>query len=130
MKKTSLLLMAVAVFTLSCKNDKESQEESVNMEPQEENIPEDQDSDIALFDGQNMDNWKAYNADEITEWKIEDNALAFSPTEGREGSQNLISKDEYTNFELSLEYKIAEGGNSGIMWGVQEDEKFGEPYLT
>lgn len=130
MKKTSLLLMAVAVFTLSCKNDKETREESLNMETQEENTQENQDREIALFNGENLDNWKAYNADEITQWKIEDNAIAFSPTEGREGSQNLISKDKYTNFELSLEYKIAEGGNSGIMWGVQEDEKFGEPYLT
>ena len=37
---------------------------------------------------------------------------------------------EYTSFELSLEWKIAEAGNSGIMWGVSEEAKYGEPYQT
>src|SRR5690606_3501297 len=42
----------------------------------------------------------------------------------------IITKEKFTNFELSLDWKISEGGNSGIMWGVQEGEKFNEPYLT
>ncbi|PAM92846.1 glycosyl hydrolase, partial [Flavobacterium sp. IR1] len=67
----------------------------------------------------------------MTQWKVEDGALVFAPTEGeRSGSENIISEETYTNFELSLEWKISEGGNSGIMWGVQEGEELNEPYLT
>lgn len=128
MKKTSLLILAVAFVSISCKDKTENQEETVKTE----NISDQEGNDVAtLFNGENLDGWKAYNSDEITQWKVEDDAISFSAAEGeRSGSENLISEKEYTNFELSLEWKISEGGNSGIMWGVQEDEKFSEPYLT
>ncbi len=84
-----------------------------------------------IFNGENLDGWKAYNSNDITQWSAEDGAVAFSPAEGeRSGTENIITEEEYTNFELSLEWKISEGGNSGIMWGVKEDKKFNEPYLT
>ena len=31
---------------------------------------------------------------------------------------------------LSIEWNVSEAGNSGIFWGVQEGEEFGEPYVT
>ena len=132
MKKTSLLLiLAVAMFSINCKNKTEDREETVEtMETVSTSEQENQEVTI-LFNGKNLDGWKAYNSDKITQWKVEDAALSFSASEGkRSGSENLISEKEFTNFELSLEWKISEGGNSGIMWGVQEDEKFNEPYLT
>lgn len=131
MKKTNLIILAIAMVSISCKDKTETQEEA--MEPVEtENISDQEDQDVTmLFNGENLDGWKAYNSDEITQWKVEDGAISFSASEGeRSGSENLISEEEFTNFELSLEWKISEGGNSGIMWGVQEDEKFDEPYLT
>jgi hypothetical protein len=33
---------------------------------------------------------------------------------------DLITADQYENFELELEWKISEGGNSGIFFGVRE----------
>ena len=134
MKKLSLLLMSIAVFALSCKENTEKQDdEAQKMKDQEAAMQPEQTQDewVDFFNGENLEGWKAFNAETITQWKVEDGALAFTPTEGeRAGSENLISKDEFTNFELSLEWKISEAGNSGIMWGVQEDKKFKEPYLT
>nr|MCU0326081.1 DUF1080 domain-containing protein [Spirosomataceae bacterium] len=46
------------------------------------------------------------------------------------GGGDLVTDVEYESFELELEWKIAEGGNSGVMWGVVEDAKFCCPYLT
>ena len=43
---------------------------------------------------------------------------------------DLITDKEYENYELSLQWKIAEGGNSGIIFGVHEDPKFDATYLT
>ncbi len=130
MKKTGLFLLALSLTAISCKDNAENQNEEVvteteDMAMQEENEWED------LFTGENLEGWKAYNSDTITQWKVEDGALAFTRAEGeRSGSENLITEDEYTNFELSLDWKISEGGNSGIMWGVQESSEFNEPYLT
>ena len=84
---------------------------------------------IILFDGSNYDNWRGYlDEDMYAEWVIQDGAMFFTP--GTKGGKNIISKEKYTNFILSLEWKISEGGNSGIFWGVYEDEKFPEPYQT
>jgi len=136
MKKVSLILATAAVLATACKSDKKEQEtkdayeadaasDTTAMADNDENWDK-------LFNGQDLKGWKAFNADSISDqWQVEDGVLAFSPAEGdRESSENLISEKTYTNFELSLEWKISEGGNSGIMWGVQESEDYSEPYLT
>jgi hypothetical protein len=43
------------------------------------------------------------------------------------GPGNLISKSEYANFELEWEWKIAEGGNNGIKYWVNDFGKGGKP---
>ena len=54
--------------------------------------------------------------------------MKFTPDE--DGGKNIVTKDEYTNFKLSLEWKISEGGNSGIFWSVYEDSAYNEAYQT
>ncbi len=134
MKKVNLIMITLALGVMSCK-DKSGQAFDTQTEQESEHMAETDTTSnndaVMLFNGEDLAHWKAYNADEITQWNIEDNALVFTPAEGeRSGSENLITEETYTNFELSLEWKISEGGNSGIMWGVQEGEEFNEPYLT
>ncbi|MBD0832938.1 DUF1080 domain-containing protein [Aestuariibaculum sp. TT11] len=81
-----------------------------------------------LFDGTSMDSWRGYLMEQMPEsWTIEDGAMVFMP---KKGGGNIITKKKYTNFELYLEWKISEGGNSGFFWGVSEDEAFNQPYQT
>ena len=124
------MLLAVLALTFACKekpkeNAQVSEEEVVEVvETKEWTV---------LFDGTSFDGWHFYNDGAVTEpWKMEDGAMVLYPPESRpEGANyNLVSDKEFTDFVLSLEWKIAEGGNSGIFWGVKEDEKYGEPYLT
>jgi hypothetical protein len=77
-----------------------------------------------LFDGKDATQWwRGYNKDKLPdEWKVEDGALV------RHGGGDIVTKDQYENFELSIEWKISEGGNSGIMFKVQETD--GPPYAT
>ena len=85
---------------------------------------------VSLFDGETLDGWHIYNGGDIsTYWGVEEGAIAFA---GRKDgpSFNLVSDKEYTNFKLSLEWKISEAGNSGIMYGVVEDKELNQPYLT
>ena len=132
MKK--LLIVGCSVLALTaCKNEQKESEEEMNsseeMEMQAENTQEEWQD---LFNGENLDGWKAFNKDSISsQWKVEDGAISFTPSEGeRDSSENLISEEEYGDFEMSFEWKISEGGNSGVMWAVQENEKYNEPYLT
>lgn len=86
-----------------------------------------------LFDGTSFDAWKGYGTDKVPEyWKIEDGAMVFYPPaeDEKRGQQNIVSRKEYHSFVLSLEWKISPGGNSGIFWGVKEDEKYNQPYET
>lgn len=86
-----------------------------------------------LFDGTNFDSWKRYLEDGVGDaWKIEDDAMVFYPPKNREKGEkyNLVTKQDFTNFELSLDWRISEGGNSGIFWGVKEVESLHEAYLS
>lgn len=133
MKKTLLILGCSALALTACKNEKKDSAETDIKETEEMATTEDKEQDEwqELFNGENLDGWKAYNKDSVSsQWTVQDGAIAFTPSDAVEGSENLITEEEFGNFELSLEWKISEGGNSGIMWAVQEDEKFSEPYLT
>ncbi len=86
-----------------------------------------------LFDGTSFDGWKEFQSDKVSDnWKIEDGAMVYHPPKNRPEGEiyDLVTEKQFTNFILSLEWKISEGGNSGVMWGVQEDEKFEKPYHT
>jgi hypothetical protein len=87
---------------------------------------------VALFDGSSFDGWHQFNGTTMsTAWIIEEGAMVFDPTKKEKGSRHdIVTDKEYTNFELSMEWKIAEVGNSGIFWGVKEGENFKTPYQT
>ena len=81
----------------------------------------------SLFDGKSFAGWHKYNGPEISStWKIEDGAMALTG----KGGGDLVTDKEYENFILDIEWKISEGGNSGIFWAVKEDPKYKTPYMT
>ena len=87
---------------------------------------------VSLFDGKTFKGWHNYATDSISDqWKVEDGAMVFTPDPEKDGGiNNLVTDKDYTNFKLSLEWKISEGGNSGIFWGVFEDDEYSVPYQT
>ena len=87
---------------------------------------------VQLFDGKSFDGWHSYLKDSITnQWKVEDGMMIYAPDpEKNQGVNNLITDKKYKNFELSLEWKIPADGNSGVFYGILEDEKFVVPYMT
>ena len=70
-----------------------------------------------LFDGKDLSAWKPYNkpADTPVKWAIENGALAW-----QKGGGSIVTKDTFADFELELDWKISAGGNSGVMFGVDE----------
>ncbi|MCH7490127.1 MAG: DUF1080 domain-containing protein [Gemmatimonadetes bacterium] len=72
-----------------------------------------------LFDGDTTDEWRGFRQDSMPDgWKVVDGALTRVAPAG-----DIITKKQFKNFELQLEWKIAEAGNSGIMFRVTEDQR-------
>jgi hypothetical protein len=79
---------------------------------------------IVLFDGQNADAWRDFKGETLS-WKVENGELT---TDGEQG--DIITQDTYQNYELVFEWKIERGGNSGVIYNVVEDDKYGSTYET
>lgn len=74
-----------------------------------------------LFDGKSLDKWRGYKQDGAPDgppegWAVEDGSLTRVGPGG-----DIITRERFDDFELSLEWKISEGGNSGIIYNVVED---------
>lgn len=84
---------------------------------------------VLLFDGQSLAGWKTYGADTIApSWVVEEGAIHFNKS--RKGG-DLVTKAQYESFELLMDWKISEGGNSGIFYhGVDDKAKYGAIYHT
>jgi hypothetical protein len=74
-----------------------------------------------LFDGKSLDGWRGYRMQTIPAgWSVDDGAIHFvPPTAGRRA--DIISKKQYQDFELVVEWAVTPGGNSGIFFRVSED---------
>ena len=87
----------------------------------------------SLFDGNSKKGWHIYRGEATGEsWQVEDGLLTFTPLNkpGVKTGGDLTTDEEYENYHLSLEWKISEGGNSGIIFGVKEDSMYKKSYLT
>ena len=126
------IVLLTGIFLMSCQD----QPKKKITEPTPSNIKhkvEQKSSDwVSLFDGKTFNGWHQFNKSGMSPaWSIEDDAMVFNPAGGKYGrGHNIVTDSVYTNFELSLEWKISKGGNSGVFWGVQEDPKYSEPYQT
>ena len=104
----STLLITVLIF--SCKKSPNSDSEDW----------------IYLCDGNSTKGWRAYNGDELPPgWIAKDGALTFDTQLGLEqnykgGKDIIYGLEEFDNFELYLEWKLPEGGNSGIFYHLKE----------
>jgi len=78
-----------------------------------------------LFDGTTLNGWRGYNTPDAasTRWKVEDGLLTVNPGDGRDtrGALDLITTETFDEFELSVDWRISTGGNSGIKYFVLED---------
>lgn len=71
----------------------------------------------SLFDGRTTAGWRGYRMDGMPGgWQVVEGALTRTG-----GGGDIVTVDTFANFELELEWKVAPGGNSGIMFRVAED---------
>lgn len=124
-KAKVLLLAAFAVTGLSCNSGSQPANDETVLQA-EEGL----DDWVSLFDGKSLQGWHGFNqADEVGNWVVEDSLLTFL---GRADNSrvDLVTDAEFDNFEVEWEWKISEGGNSGLMYHVVEDVKYKAPHET
>ena len=88
-----------------------------------------------LFDGKTIESWRNYKSNQIgSAWKISNGNLMLDNSRKVDGKiiggGDMVTKNKYQDFELSLEWKIEKGGNSGILYNVIEDDAYDHPYDT
>jgi hypothetical protein len=90
-------------------------------------FPKDADGAIILFCGKSLYGWRGYNKDAVPgRWIIDEaeGALKFNGTgmgEGQKGDGgDIIFAYKFKNFELSIDWKVSKGANSGIFYLAQE----------
>ena len=117
MKKILILFLALGLLTASSLPT--TNETKGNWEP--------------LFDGKTLNGWHRFNRKGVTPiWTAKNGLLTFDPELRPKGDyiHDIVTDKVYKSFELSIEWNISEGGNSGIFWGVQEGESHNKPYST
>ncbi len=115
--RNTLPLLLLTLILLSCGNTKESQESSW----------------ITLFNGETLDAWEMYGDGPITpQWTINDGAIKCrsNPDIQPEKHRSIMTKEEFGNFELELEFMVTENANSGIMYHVVEAPEYKNDYET
>lgn len=81
-----------------------------------------------LFDGTSLDGWRGYCKDHIpSKWNIKDGCLHFDGRTSKGEGGDIIFTHQFKNFEFEVEWKISEGGNSGIFYLGKETATIEQP---
>lgn len=73
-----------------------------------------------LFDGRTTNGWRGYRTDQVPDgWQVIDGALVRAVT----GAGDIITAEQFGNFELALQWKLGPGGNSGIFYRGMETDR-------
>lgn len=90
-----------------------------------------------LFDGETTEGWRNFKKETIgSSWKVEDGTLTLASTQKEDGhwqaadGGDIMTEEEYENFDFRLEWKIAPCGNSGIIYNVVEADKHDHVWQT
>ena len=115
------LLVAAAFVPISAQKPTSEAKQKNAVEPQRV----EKSGWIQLFNGKDLTGWRGYNKPDAkeTRWKVVDGLLALDHNGAGDthGQRDLITDATYEQFDLRWEWKISEGGNSGVKYFVVED---------
>ena len=70
-----------------------------------------------LFDGQSLSGWRVYGTqDAPTGWTVREGSLTKS-----DATQDIVTTEQYGDFDLTFEWKVARGGNAGVFYRATEE---------
>jgi hypothetical protein len=84
-----------------------------------------------LFDGNSAELWRGWNLKGMPAkgWSVADGCLRCAKTDGRPngGGGDLVTVEEFTDFEFRWEWRISKGGNSGVEYFLFKRDKGAKP---
>lgn len=114
--KLKAILAAVALTAAASSQAEEQYVVLENPQVDLSTLKVDKDGFYVLFDGTSMNGWRGYCKNYIpSKWNIEDGCLHFKGRGEGEGG-DIVFAHQFKDFEFEIEWKICEGGNSGIFY--------------
>jgi Domain of Unknown Function (DUF1080) len=84
-----------------------------------------------LFDGKTLNGWHLFNRGNIpSAWSADSGMLVCNPHAKNVKHGDLVTDEEYENFDFTFEWKISHAGNSGVFINVQERPDLGTTFST
>lgn len=86
---------------------------------------------VLLFDGKTLNGWRDFKGDSVIKapWVAEKGTLT-SLGKGSDSTGYIVTEKQYENFIIAFDWKISDGGNSGLLYHVVERPEFKVPYVT
>ncbi len=129
-------MLALAACMLYSCNSPESNTPAAGEASADTSVAQTDTGFVSLFDGTSTAGWHSYGKATVDSvWHVADGAIVLDTTKLKNNpstiGRDLVTNEEYDNFHLKLQWKIAPGGNSGIIFYVHEDTtKYKAVYLT
>jgi hypothetical protein len=112
MKLESLVLFALTMFGLA-QNGYAENKNTLSAEEQKAGWR-------LLFDGRSTAGWRGYKSKTVSaSWRVENGSLLSRRVRGQ-SSGDLITVDQFDDFELLLQWKMTKGNNSGVIYRATE----------
>ena len=80
---------------------------------------------VALLDS-GLRHWRGYKRQDVpAAWKVVGDTLAFTPVADQRQRGDIVTREQYGDFELAYEWKVSPGGNSGVFYRADEAHEHG-----
>ena len=134
MRIIAFVIIFAAVF-MACKSSRQSETSTVNSAQNVLTDKEKKEGWILLFDGASKKGWHIWHdKSDGSSWTVENGLLHRGPIVVKDrklvGGGDIVTDSAFSNFHLSVEWKISDSGNSGIIFLVHEDPKYEYSFHT
>lgn len=113
MNKKIIAILGVVILLTSFMKDNQEKDNTLTKKEKKEGW-------VLLFDGTTMNGWRAYKNKEQEGWGVKDGEL-YCKAEGVTKRADLITANQYENYELQIDWKISPKKNSGIIYMATEE---------
>jgi hypothetical protein len=84
-----------------------------------------------LFDGTDLQGWHSYLKEKPSKgWQVKDGTIFINENDKSVDNTDLITDEEFENFDLKLEFKTDTCANSGVMFYVNESKEYQNTWET
>jgi len=74
-----------------------------------------------LFDGATLSGWRGYGREDVPgSWVVVDGAMTHQAEGGNMDGGDILTTEEFADFELVFDFKVGPSGNSGVFYRARE----------